>query len=61
MCDYSDAYIVVKKTIDLLDADANENDQADKNVAFKNNAPFRSYMIKNSRQKFKYLENKKSF
>ena len=46
MCDYSDAYIVVKKTIDLLDADANENDQADKNVAFKNNAPFRSCISK---------------
>ena len=46
MCDYSDAYIVVKRTIDLLVADANENDQADKNVAFKNNAPFRSCISK---------------
>ena len=42
LCDYSDACIVVKGTIDLLAAAANENDKAQKNVAFKNNAPFRS-------------------
>ena len=42
LCDYSDAYIVVKGTIDLLADDANENDKAEKNVAFKNNASFRS-------------------
>ena len=41
LCDYFDAYIVVKGTIDLLAAAANENDKAEKNVAFKNNAPFR--------------------
>ena len=42
ICDYSDASIVVKGTIDLLAAAAaNENDKAQKNVAFKNNAPFR--------------------
>ena len=41
LCDYNDAYIVVKTTIDLLTAAANENDKAQKNVAFKNNAPFR--------------------
>ena len=42
-CDYSDAYIVVKGTIDLFAAAAaNENDKAEKNVIFKNNAPFRS-------------------
>ena len=42
LCDYSDTYIVVKRAIDLLAAFANENDKAQKNVAFKNNAPFRS-------------------
>ena len=38
---YSDAYIVVKETMDLLAAAANENDKAEINVSFKNNAPFR--------------------
>ena len=42
LCDCSDAYIIVKGTIDLLAAAANGNDKADKNVAFKNNVPFRS-------------------
>ena len=46
LCDYSDAYIVVKGTIDFLAAAANENDKAQKNVAFKNNAPFRSCISK---------------
>ena len=46
LCDYSDAYIVVKGTIDLLAAAANENDKAEKDVAFKNNAPFRSCISK---------------
>ena len=32
--DYSDAYIVVKVTINLLAAVANENDKAQKNVEF---------------------------
>ena len=41
-CDYSDLYIVVKGTIDLLAAAANENDKVEKYFAFKNNAPFRS-------------------
>ena len=45
-CDYSDAYIVVKETIDFLALVANENDKAEKNVAFKNNAPFRSCISK---------------
>ena len=36
ICDYSDAYNVVKGTIDLLAAAANENDKAQKNNAFKN-------------------------
>ena len=45
-CDYSDAYIVVKGTIDFLALAANENNKAEKNVAFKNNAPFTSCILK---------------
>ena len=44
--DYSDAYIVVKETVDLSVAAANENDKAEKDVAFKNNPPFRSCISK---------------
>ena len=44
VCDYSDVYIVVKGTIDLLIDDANENDKAEKTFAFKNNSTFRSYI-----------------
>ena len=46
LCGYSDAYIVVKGTIDLLADDENENDEARKNDPFKNNAPFRSRLSK---------------
>ena len=46
LCDYSDAYIVVKGTIDLLAAASNENDKAQKNVTFKNSSPFRSCKTK---------------
>ena len=46
LCDYSDAYIPVKGTIDILAAATNENDRAEKDVAFKNNAPFRSCISK---------------
>ena len=42
MCDYIVAYTVVKGTIDLLANAAAENDKAQKDVAFKNNAPFSS-------------------
>ena len=38
LCDYSDAYIVVKGTIVLLASPANQGDE--KYVVFKNNAPF---------------------
>ena len=48
MCDYSDVYIVLKGTIDLLVAAANENDKEEKDVAFKNNTPFRSCISKSS-------------
>ena len=41
LCDYSDAYIAVKGTLDLLPATENENDKTEKDVAYKNNAPFR--------------------
>ena len=49
--DSSDAYIVVKGTKDVLAAAAaNENHTAEKDVDFKNNAPFRSCILKvNSR------------
>ena len=42
LCDSSDPCIVVKKKKDLLAAVANKNDEAEKDAAFKNNAPFRS-------------------
>ena len=41
LCDYKDAYIVVKGKIDLLAAALNENDKEQKDFAFKNNATFR--------------------
>ena len=44
LCDYSDAYIVVKGIINLK---ASENtDLGQKDVAFKNNAPIRSCITK---------------
>ena len=44
LCDYSDAYIVVKGTI-TLDGAANAN-KRNKGTAFKNNAPFISCISK---------------
>ena len=44
LCDYSDAYIVLKGKIDLLAAAANENDKAEKNAAFKNTQPARDVL-----------------
>ena len=41
ICHYSDAYIVLRGIIEILAAAENENDKAGKDVAFKNNAPFR--------------------
>ena len=46
LCGYSDTYIVVKGTTDFLADDANENVKAEKDVAFKNNATFRSCISK---------------
>ena len=46
MCDYNDTNIVVKGTIDILAAVTNENDKAEKDVAFKAKAPFRSCISK---------------
>ena len=43
LCDYSDAYIVVKGKIIVTNAD---NDAYDKKLAFKNNAPFTSCISK---------------
>ena len=46
LCDYSDVYIVLKDTKDLLAAAAKENNKLHKDVAFKNNAQFRSCISK---------------
>ena len=43
LCDFSEVYIVVTGKITVASAD---NDAYDKNVAFKNNAPFTSYISK---------------
>ena len=43
LCNYSDAYIVVKGTIAVTDAN---NDAKNKTLAFKNNAPFLSCFLK---------------
>ena len=43
LCDYSDAYIVVKGKITVTNAN---NDAYDKKLAFKNNAPFTSCILK---------------
>ena len=44
LCDYSDAYIVVKGAITVESSIANI--RANKELAFKNNAPFRSLVLK---------------
>ena len=41
-CGCSDKCIIAKGTTDILSAVANENDKAQRDVVFKNNAPFRS-------------------
>ena len=43
-CDYHDAYVAVKGTVDLLTATGNKNDKPEKKVAFKNNATFRLFI-----------------
>ena len=40
LCDYSDAYILVKRKITITGAGARQADERDKGVAFKNCAPF---------------------
>ena len=42
LCDFSNAYIVVKGKIIVTNPD---NDAHDKKVAFKNNAPFQKLII----------------
>ena len=37
LCDYSDAYIIIKEKITVTETN---NDAYDKKLAFKNNAPF---------------------
>ena len=44
LCDFSDAYIVVKGTITVTDP--NDDDAYDKKIAFKNNGPFVSCISK---------------
>ena len=44
--DRGDAYLVAKGTKNLLAAAANENDEAEKYVAFKIDVPFRSCSLK---------------
>ena len=46
LCDYSDVYIIVKGKIDLLPPIVNEYEKAERDVAFKDNAPFRSCISK---------------
>ena len=49
LCDYSDAYILVKGTITIAgagdDAETRQADERDKGVAFKNCAPFTMYNL----------------
>ena len=45
LCDYSDAYIVVTRTIAVTRPNNNKN-AYDKKLAFKNNAPFNSCITK---------------
>ena len=45
LCDFSDAYIVVEGTI-TVEGDNNAN-KRDKNLAFKNSAPFINCISKN--------------
>ena len=40
LCGYGEACIVMKRTVDLLAADANENDKSEQELAFKNTTPF---------------------
>ena len=44
LCDYSDAYIVVKKTITVKGS--NNRDKRNRNLILKNNAPFLSCISK---------------
>ena len=46
LCDYSDAYIIVKGKIYLLAAAANENGKTKKDIVFENNTSFRWWITK---------------
>ena len=56
--DLCDVYIVVKGTIHLLSATENKNDKQEKDVTFKNNALFRSCILKINKTS---IENAKEF
>ena len=47
LCDYSDAYLVVKGTITVTNPD---NPKRNKAAAFKNNAPFIFYILEKSKE-----------
>ena len=53
---YSDGYIVVKGTIDTSAAPGNQDDKAEKEVVFENNAPFRPCLSK-ANNTFRLIEN----
>ena len=57
LCDFSDACAVVKGTINLLAVAINKNEKTDKDVAFENNAPFRSYISKSKKTLIDNAEN----
>ena len=46
--DFTEAYIFIREIVNLLAAAANENEKAEKNVAFQNNTPCRSCISKNN-------------
>ena len=50
LCDYSDAYIFIKRKITITgagaDAAARQTDERDKGVAFKNCAPFTFVLVR---------------
>ena len=53
LCDYSDAYIVVKGTITVTNPDNNEYD---KELTLKNNAPFVSCILKTNNMRIDNAE-----
>ena len=54
LCDYSNAYIIVKGTINVTDP---KNDAYENKLAFKNNAPFINYISKINNTPTDHAEN----